>query len=602
MLKRSAVELRACRSVYIFLYFCYRKIFPMKNIKYLIVMLLLGASMTSYACTNFLITKGASADGSTFISYCADSHIRYGELYFTPAADWPAGSMRVCYDRGSNKPRGSVPQPPHTYKVIGYINENQVALGETTFGGRGELMDPTGIVDYGSLMFIALERSTSARDAIKVMADLVEAYGYGSDGESFSISDANEVWYMEIMPKGYTPKVTRTGDTINADRGAVWVAIRIPDGYVSGHANAARITTFKLRDGKTSITDKDWKKLYNKDVEVIYKHDIIDFARRKGYFTGKDVDFDFSAAYAPVDFSAARICDLRVWTMFNKVCDGMDAYWDYVTGKDLSHRMPLYVKPNRKISLSDMMAFQRDHFQGTELDKTLDAGAGPFGSPFRCNPLYWEYDGKPYFNERSIETVQTGFSFVAQSRSWLPNPVGGIIWFGVDDTNSTVYTPFYCSINEVPWEYRVGKGDMLTYSEDAAFWVFNRLAHFKYLFYDRVIGDIQAVQKELEENYQMLVQLADGEAVRLYNESPEKAIASLTEMSRQAAQNTVTRWKELDNYLLVKYLDSNVKQEEDGKFKRNGYGYPARPQQPGYPDSWKKAVIEQHGEQFSRPE
>ena len=453
----------------------------MKRLQHLFLFLLLAAGLPSLACTNFLITKGASVDGSTFISYCADSHIRYGELYFTPAADWPAGSMRVCYDRGTNAPRGSVPQPPHTYKVIGYLNENQVALGETTFGGREELMDPTGIVDYGSLMFIALERSKTAREAIKVMADLVEAYGYGSDGESFSISDPNEVWYMEIMPKGYTPVTTKTGDTINADRGAVWVAIRIPDGYVSGHANAARITTFPLRNGKTSITDKDWKKLYNEEVEVIYKHDIIDFARRKGYFSGKDKDFDFSAAYAPVDFSAARICDLRVWTMFNKVCDGMDAYWDYVLGKDLTHRMPLYVKPNRKISLSDMMAFQRDHFQGTELDKTLDPGAGPFGSPFRFNPLYWEYEGKPYFNERSIEVVQTGFSFIAQCRNWLPDPIGGIIWFGVDDTNSTVYTPFYCSITEVPIEYRVGNGDMLTYSDNAAFWVFNRLAHFKYL-------------------------------------------------------------------------------------------------------------------------
>ena len=548
-------------------------------------MLLFGKSQ---ACTNFLITKGASVDGSNFISYCADSHIRYGELYFTPAADWPAGSMRVCYDRGTNAPRGSIPQPPHTYQVVGYINENQVAIGETTFGGREELVDPTGIIDYGSLMFIALERSRSAREAIKIMADLVEEYGYGSDGESFSISDADEVWYMEIMPKG-------------EEKGAVWVAIRIPDGYVSGHANAARITTFPLRNGKTSITDKDWKKLYNPQVEVIYKHDVIDFARRKGYFDGKDKDFDFSAAYAPVDFSAARICDLRVWTMFNKVCDGMDEYWDYVTGKDLSHRMPLYVKPNHKISLSDMMAFQRDHFQGTELDKTLDPGAGPFGSPFRFNPLYWSYDGKNYFNERSIEVVQTGFSFIAQSRSWLPNPIGGIIWFGVDDTNSTVYTPFYCSITEVPIEYRVGNGDMLTYSDNAAFWVFNRLAHFKYLYYNRVIGDIQKVQNELENSYQEQVKATDSKALSLFAQDPKQAIAYLTDFSTQAGHNTVARWKELSNYLLVKYLDSNVKQtDENGEFLRNPYGYPLKPKQPGYPDSWKKQVIEGTGERFER--
>ena len=562
----------------------------MKTIKYLLLGILIAFGLKSQACTNFLITKGASVDGSTFISYCADSHIRYGELYFTPAADWPAGSMRVCYDRGTNAPRGSVPQPPHTYQVVGYINENQVAIGETTFGGREELVDPNGIVDYGSLMFIALERSTSAREAIKIMADLVEEYGYGSDGESFSISDANEVWYMEIMPMGEV-------------KGAVWVAIRIPDGYVSGHANAARITTFTLRNGKTSITDKDWKKLYNPQVEVIYKHDIIDFARKKGYFNGKDKDFDFSAAYAPVDFSAARICDLRVWTMFNKVCDGMDEYWDYVTGKDLTHRMPLYVKPNRKISLSDMMSFQRDHFQGTELDKTLDPGAGPFGSPFRFNPLYWKYDDKPYFNERSIEVVQTGFSFIAQCRNWLPNCIGGIIWFGVDDTNSTVYTPFYCSISEVPIEYRVGNGDILTYSDNAAFWVFNRLAHFKYLYYNRVIGDIQKVQQGLEDSYQEQVSYADNQAMNLMAESPEKAIAYLTDFSTKAANNTVTRWKELSNYLLVKYLDSNVKQvDENGEFLRNPYGYPLKPKQPGYPDLWKKQVIEGTGDRFRRPE
>ena len=279
----------------------------------------------------------------------------------------------------------------------------------------------------------------------------------------------------------------------------------------------------------------------------------------------------------------------------------MDEYWDYVLGKDLSHRMPLYVKPKNKVSLSDMMAFQRDHFQGTELDKTLDPGAGPFGSPFRFNPLYWEYEGKPYLNERSIEVVQTGFSFIAQSRNWLPNPIGGIIWFGVDDTNSTVYTPFYCSISEVPIEYRVGNGDMLTYSENAAFWVFNRLAHFKYLFYNRVIGDIQAVQNELESGYQEQVNYADNQALSLFAQDPQKAIAYLTDFSNQAGHNTVATWKELDNYLLVKYLDSNIKQEENGQFKRNDYGYPARPKQPGYPDSWKKAVIEQTGDRFRRP-
>ena len=553
----------------------------------MVLFLIMG--MRSFACTNFLVTKGASVDGSNFITYAADSHIRYGELYYTPAADWAEGDMRAIYDRGTNAIRGYVPQPAHTYQVVGYINEHQVAMGETTFGGREELIDPNGLIDYGSLMFMALERSKSAREAIKVIGDLVEEYGYGSDGESFSISDKDEVWYMEIIGKG-------------EEKGAVWVAIRIPDGYISGHANAARIQTFPLRDGKISITDKDWKKLYKSDVEVIYKHDIIKFARKKGYFDGKDKDFDFSAAYAPVDFSAARICDLRVWAMFNEVCDDMDQYWDYVTGKDLTHgRMPLYVKPNRNISLTDMMSFMRNHYQGTELDKTLDAGAGPFGSPYRCNPLYWEYNGVKYFNERSTETVQTGFSFIAQSRNWLPDQVGGIIWFGVDDTGSTVYTPFYCSISEVPIEFRVGNGDMLTYSDNAAFWVFNRLAHFKYLFYNRVIGDIQKVQNELETSYQEQVKEIDSQAVDMIKNGGEmEAVAFLTDFAVKFAANTVYRWKQLDNYLLVKYLDSNVKQEENGEFKRNGHGYPAKPKQPGYPDSWKKSVIEDTGDKFIR--
>lgn len=561
----------------------------MKFIKSILLIFCVIAGINSFACTNFLVTKGTSVDGSNFITYAADSHIRYGELYYTPAADWEPGSMRTIYDRGTNAIRGYVPQPAHTYQVVGYINENQVAMGETTFGGREELVDPNGLIDYGSLMFMALERSKSAREAIKVIADLVEEYGYGSDGESFSISDKDEVWYMEIIGKG-------------DEGGAVWVALRIPDGYISGHANAARIQTFPLRDGNKSITDKDWKKLYKNDVEVIYKHDIITFARKKGYFDGKDNDFDFSAAYAPVDFSAARICDLRVWAMFNEVCDDMDQYWDYVTGKDLEHgRMPLYVKPNRKISLTDMMSFMRNHYQGTELDKTLDAGAGPFGSPYRCNPLYWEYDGKKYFNERSTETVQTGFSFIAQSRNWLPDQVGGIIWFGVDDTGSTVYTPFYCSISEVPIEFRVGNGDMLTYSDNAAFWVFNRLAHFKYLFYNRVIGDIQKVQNELETGYQEQVKDVDTQAVKLLNEgATDETVALLTDFAAQSGANTVRRWKELDNFLLVKYLDSNVKQEENGEFLRNGHGYPAKPKQPGYSDSWKKQVIEETGDRFER--
>ena len=300
--------------------------------RFLLAFVLIAGTATAFACTNFIVTKGASTDGSVMVTYAADSHQLYGALYKYNPAKKPAAMMPV-YEWDSGKYLGDIPQLKTTYATVGNMNEHSVIITETTFGGRTELIDPTGLIDYGSLMFMALERSTSAREAIKIMADLVEEYGYGSDGETFSISDANEVWYMEIIGKGYNPVYDKKSkDTINADKGAVWVAIRIPDGYVSGHANAARITKFPLRDGKKSITDKDWKKLYNQDVEVIYKHDIIDFARRKKYFIGKDADFDFSAAFAPVDFSAARICDLRVWMMFNDVCDDMDQYWDYATG------------------------------------------------------------------------------------------------------------------------------------------------------------------------------------------------------------------------------------------------------------------------------
>lgn len=570
-----------------------------KSFLVLLIMLLLSA-IDSKACTNFLVTKGASADGSTFITYAADSHIRYGELYYTAARQWPATAMRTIYDRGTNAPRGKIPQIAQTYQVVGYINENQVALGETTFGGREELIDTTGLIDYGSLMFIALERSSTAREAIKIMADLVEEYGYGSDGETFSISDPNEVWYMELIGKGNDMKKDSNGKLYNADRGAVWVAIRIPDGYVSAHANQARITTFPMRDGVKSITDKDWDKLYDKDVEIIYKSEIVSFARSKGYFEGSDEEFDFSAAFAPIDFSGARICDLRVWMMFNAINDDMAKYWDYASGKDLTaERMPLYVKPNRKITLDDMMGFMRNHFQDTELDKSQGYGAGPFGSPYRWMPLYWEYEGEKYFHERPTSTQQTGFSFIAQCRSWLPNIIGGIIWFGVDDTNSTVYTPFYCSITRVPEPFKAGNGDILSYSDSAAFWIFNRVAHFKYLFYDRVIHDIIRLQRELEHDYQQKVLENDMKALSLLAMDRQSAIRAITQFSISAGNNTFRRWKELDQHLLVKFLDGNVKQEDkDGNFLRNPYGYPVRPQQPGYPDEWKKKVIEENPERF----
>ena len=568
---------------------------------FLLAILMVFPAYEVKPCTSYLVTRGASADGSTMVTYAADSHIRYGELYWRPAGIWPAGTMITLYDRGTAKPLGQIPQAPETSQVIGFMNEHQVAIGESTFGGREELFDSTAIVDYGSLMFLALQRSKTAREAIKVIAGLMDEFGYASTGESFSIGDPNEVWYMELIGKGVDIQTDRkTKQTYNANKGAVWVALRIPDGYISAHANAARVTTFPLADGRKSITSKEMDKIFNPEVEVIYSDDIISFARKKGYFEGADHEFSFTDAYAPLDFGAARFCDLRVWAMFNEVSNDMGKYWDYATGDLTKERVPLFIKPSRKLTPQDLMTFKRNYLQGTELDMSKDAGAGPFGLPYRWRPLTFEYDGQTYINERVTVTQQTGFSFVAQMRNWLPDHIGGIFWFGVDDAGSTVYVPFYCGINKVPHTFAEGNGDMLTYSDDAAFWVFNRVAHFIYLFYDRVMPDVRKVQKELESRFAAYVPAIDAAALKLYETNPLLAREYITEYSVTTANNTVYRWKELGEFLLVKYLDGNVKQEKDGELLRNPWGYPMPPRFPGYPESWKKRVVEDAGEKLKQ--
>ncbi|MDO8896571.1 MAG: C69 family dipeptidase [Bacteroidales bacterium] len=556
----------------------------------------------SKACTNYIVSKGASVDGSTMLTYAADSHIRYGELYFSPARHWPEGSMVTIYDRSTAQPLGQIPQVPYTYQTVGFINEHQVAIGESTFGGRAELVDSTGVMDYAYLMFLSLQRAKTAREAIKVIADLVAEHGYASSGESFSIGDPNEVWIMEIVGKGTDLKTDRkTKKQFNANKGAVWVAIRIPDGYISAHANHARITGFPLADEKTSITEKDWGNLQGEDVRVIYSSDVISFARTKGYFDGSVEEFSFSDVYAPLDFGAARFCELRVWSMFNHVSDDMKQYWDYATGFNNSNRMPLFIKPSRKLSPQDLMAFKRDYLQGTELDMSKDAGAGPHGLPYRWRPLTWDYDGKEYFHERVTVTQQTGFSYVAQMRNWLPDPIGGIIWFGVDDAGSSVHVPFYCGINSVPRSWSEGYGDILTYTDDAAFWVFNRVAHFTYLYYDRVMPDLVKVQSELENKFRDYTPAVDAAALKLYETDPALARAFLTDYSASMGDQTVKRWKELGEFLLVKFLDGNVKREKDGKLLRNPWGYPQSPRFPGYPDEFKKIILNDTGDRFIYP-
>jgi len=553
----------------------------LKNKLLLILPILVALQITpSDACTNFLITKGATKDGSTMITYAADSHVLYGELYYWPAADYPEGAMLDVVEWDTGKFMGKIPQVKHTYQVTGNMNENQVAIGETTYGGRKELAtQKDAIADYGSLIYIALQRSKTAREAITVMTDLVKNYGYASSGESFSIADANEVWILEMIGKG------------EGQKGAVWVAMRIPDGYISGHANQARITRFPLNDPKNCL----------------YSADVISFAREKGWFEGKNNDFSFSDTYAPVDFSGARFCDARVWSGFNKVNKQMKQYESYAMGKVTydenkyaTNRMPLWIKPDSLLSVKEVINMMRDHYEGTELDMTKDPGTGPFGSPYRWRPMEWKVDSVTYVHERAISTQQTGFSFVAQSRSYLPNPIGGILWFGLDDTYLTCYMPIYCGIKQVPNSVKVGDGDMLTWSDNSAFWVFNQVSNQVYTRYNDMIVDLQKIQSKLENQFLSLTPVVDQAALALWNKGEKDlALQYLTDYSVNQVESTTAKWRDLGHFLLIKYKDGNVMIEKDGKFERNESGkVAASPLHPSYPDWYYRQIIEGKKEHF----
>ena len=536
------------------------------------------------ACTNFLITKGASKDGSVMITYSADSHVLYGELYYWPSKDWPAGARVDIYEWDTGKFLGSIPQKSHTYSVVGNMNQHQLSIGETTFGGRPELADSTGVVDYGSLIYLTLQRAKNAREAIVSFSQLLTDHGYASSGESFSIADANEAWILELVGKGQGKK------------GAVWVARRIPDGFISGHANHPRITTFPLADGKKSITSKQLDKIYNPDVETVYAYDVIDVARGYKWFTGADKDFSFSDIYAPLDFAGARFCEARVWSGFNLVNNQMGNYLDYAMGENLKNRMPLWIKPDKKIGPEDVMSMMRNYYQGTPMDMTQDVGAGPYGSTVRWRPMEWMVDSVKYIHERAISTQQTGFSFVAQSRSWLPDPIGGIFWFGVDDTYYTVYSPMYCGITKVPESYAVGNGDIMTYSENAGFWVFNEVTNFAYSRTNMLIGDLQAKQSELENKYFDETVAVDKTAAELFRKSPSEAIKYLTDYSVKTGNSTVSQWKDLYRFLFAKYVDGNVKEKQPVPA---GYKYMVpKVTQPGYGDAWNRVIVKNTGDKF----
>ena len=524
---------------------------------------------TSDACTSFLVGKKASADGSVMITYAADSHNLYGELYHWPAAKWPKGSMLEIREWDSNKPLGKIPQVEETYNVVGNMNEHQVAITESTFGGRPELEDSTGIMDYGSLIYVALQRAKSAREAIHIMTSLVKEHGYYSSGESFSIADKNEAWIMEMIGKGVGKK------------GAVWVAIRIPDDCISAHANQSRIQQIPFDDKENCM----------------YSPDVVSFAREKGYFNGKDKDFSFTKAYCPYDFSALRGCEARVWAFMRKYDKSLDAYLPFLKGES-DKPMPLYVKADRKLTLQDVKNGMRDHYEGTEFCMTNDAGMGPYKVPYRWRPMTFKVDGQEYVNERAIATQQTGFVLCAQLRNWLPDAIGGVLWFGVDDAATAVFTPMYGSIKETPECFRVGNGDMMTFSWTSAFWIHNWVANMAYSKYSFMIEDIKPVQKELELGFEAMQPSIDKAAADMYAKNPEEAVKFLTWYSTTEANRSTARWKQLGEYLVVKYIDGNVKKEVNGKFMQNGYGLSASPNFPGYDETYYRSIVNSAGERL----
>lgn len=574
-------------------------------------------SVPSDACTNIIVTKGASADGSIMVSYAADSHGLFGELYYQPARDWKPGSMRRIVDWDSGRFLGEIEQVPHTYKRVGNMNEHQLIIAETTFGGRPELHDAKGGIDYGSLIYIALERCKTAREAIELITSLANQYGYYSDGESFSIADKNEVWILEMIGKGTN---LRHGRNIN--KGVVWVAVRIPDGSISAHANQARITTFPLDDPENCI----------------YSKDVISFARKRGYFEGEDENFSFSDAYCPADFGALRGCEARVWSAFNILSHGWftyqdetgrvitkDAYafFDYAFGANPKNKMPLCIEVPNKLTVKDIADAMRDHYEGTPMDMTQDIGAGGNALPYRWRPMYFEVDGKQYLNERAIATQQTGFWFVGQSRSAFPDLIGGILWFGTDDAATSYLTPIYTSTETVPECFREGNGDMLTYSPTASFWLNNRVSNACYRMYNEMAPFVREKIDAFENAQIEKVRGVDLEALNIYvgiaDKQSEKASKKgesynpkedtsdafgavksyLTKYSVSTAEEQFQAWKTMEEILLVKFIDGNVKaQNEDGSFKHNEYSksQPAEIRSAGYTDMWKAAVAAQAGE------
>ncbi|MGM9734718.1 MAG: dipeptidase [Prevotella sp.] len=524
-----------------------------------------------FACTNFIVGKKASVDGSVMCSYSADDYGMFQHLAHFPAGKHAKGEMVKIFDWDTNEYHGEIPQAEETYNVIGNINEWQVTIGETTFGGREEMVDSTGIIDYGSLIYLALQRSKSAREAIKVMTTLAETYGYNSEGETFTICDPNEAWIMEMMGCGAGSK------------SVVWVALRVPDDAICAHANQSRIRTFNQKDKQNVMCSKN----------------VVKFAREKGWFSGKDADFSFCETYAAPDFGGRRFCEARVWTFFNMYSDDMAQYVDYAAGKVADAKpMPLWIVPNRKLNVHDMEMAMRDHYEGTPFALDSDIGGGIWEMPYRPTPLRFKIDGKDYFNERPVSTQQSGFVYVSQMRSWLPREVGGILWFGNDDANMVAFTPVYCCTAEAPRPYNTPGADNITFSMDNAFWVCNWVSNMVYPRYSQMFGSLQAVRDSLDNSYFAAQAEVEAKALELSKSDRQAAVDYLSTYTSDKAQQMLDRWKQLATYLIVKYNDMVVKEDVNGKFVRDKFGLGKRPSRPGYPERYARELIKQTGTKF----
>lgn len=542
--------------------------------KLLLMAVLSVVGMGVHACTNFIVGKNASTDGSVMCTYNADSYGMFTGLCHYPAGTHAKGEMRKIIDYDTYVCHGEIPEAPVTYNVIGNINEYQVSIGETTFGGREELVDTTGLIDYGSLMYLGLQRAKTAREAIDVMTSLVAQYGYNSEGETFTICDPNEAWIMEMIGKG-------PGRT-----GAVWVAIRIPDDAICAHANQSRITTFDQKDKKN----------------VLFSKDVIKFAREKGFFDGKDKDFSFNDAYAYPDFSGRRYCEARVWSFFNHFSNDMDRYLPYAMGKvKEAEPMPLWIIPNKKVSLQDIQDCMRDHYEGTPFSLDSDIGGGIWQMPYRPTPLSFKVDGKEYFNERPTSTQQTGFSYIAQLRGWLPRQIGGILWFGNDDGNMVAYTPVYCSAIRQPECYNTPGADAVTFSDKNAFWVCNWVSNMVYPRYSSMFPSLKAVRDSLEQSYFKEVPAVDLKAQQLLASSEKQAVDYLTDYTCKKGDEMICRWRQLAIYLIVKFNDMAEKKEVNGRFEVTPEGV-SKVVRPGYPEATARKIAEQTGDRYVVPD